>query len=193
MLHETLKQATLPNHNELEQLMFVNEIMNGSLSLQQYTEILITNYIVHNLYEEDLFDKLSPQMAGKLQTEKRKKTNALLADLQELQITPPVAKKEDTTFKKSDAEILGALYVLEGATLGGSVIVKRLKTNPNLSNLNLNFHYYQIYGSELINNWKSFCEILNQQPEETFEATVAGAKKMFQIIADVQHEESKAN
>jgi len=34
--------------------------------------------------------------------------------------------------------------------------------------------------------WKKFCEILNQQPESSYNDAVNGAKKMFDYIAAVQ-------
>ena len=186
MLQETLKQATQQNHNELEQLMYVHEIMSGTLSVQQYKEILTTNYIVHKTFEDELYSAVSPQLVQQLNLDKRRKLDALIADMQEMQIAlPSIESPENIRFGKTDAEILGALYVLEGATLGGSVIVKRLKTNSNFVALNPGFHYYQVYGAELIPYWKSFCEILNQQSQETFELSTAGAKKMFEYIAEV--------
>src|ERR1700761_4707836 len=140
MLHEALKQATKPNHDQLEQLMFVNEIMNGSLTLQQYRQILVTNYLVHKTFEDYLFDNLSPEIAGRLQIENRKKLAALEADLDELGLEPPELEHTTPQIEKTDAAILGAMYVLEGATLGGNVIVKRLKVNPQLASHNLNFN-----------------------------------------------------
>jgi heme oxygenase len=108
--------------------------------------------------------------------------------MDELNLPEPENDDEDISFDKNDAELLGAMYVLEGATLGGSVIVKRLKTNPNFEGLNLN--YYQIYGEQLIPMWKKFCEVLNQQPETSFDDAVNGAKKMFNYIAAVQQQNS---
>ncbi|WP_461453409.1 biliverdin-producing heme oxygenase [Mucilaginibacter sp.] len=187
MLHETLKSATKQNHDELERLMFVNDIMSGTLTLQQYKQILTTNYLVHKAYEAFLLDNLSPEVAQQLNIGKRQKLPALIADMQAVNIElPTVQNEEETAFEKSNASILGAMYVLEGATLGGSVIVKRLKTNPELSTLNLDFNYYQVYGSELIPYWKTFCALLDQQGEDSYDDAVNSAKKMFDCIASVQ-------
>jgi len=187
MLHETLKQATKNNHDELEQLMFVNDIMSGTLSLAHYKQILTTNYLVHKAFEDYLFDNLSPKTAEQLNIASRKKLSALLADMQALQLAIPSPVNDDElTFDKNDTSLLSALYVLEGATLGGSVIVKLLKTNPELSALNLDFNYYQVYGDQLIPNWKTFCAVLDQQGEDGFDDAVNSAKKMFGYIASVQ-------
>jgi len=193
MLHETLKQATKKNHDELEELMFVNDIMSGSLTLQQYKQILNTNYQVHKTVEDFLFNDLSPKTAEKLDLDHRKKLNALVADMQEA-LLPVVTADNDYTaldLENNDATILGGMYVLEGATLGGNVIVKRLKTNPNLAGLHLNFHYYQVYGDQLINNWKTFCSVLDAQPEDTHEKSIEGAKRVFDYIASIQQKNSQ--
>jgi heme oxygenase len=187
MLQETLKQATKHNHDELEQLMFVHEIMSGSLSVQQYKQILTTNYLVHKAVEQKLVNGVSADLAENLDLEHRNKLAALEADMLEmdLPLTDDHTNLPPIDFE-SEAAILGALYVLEGATLGGSVIVKRLKTNPAFASLNPGFHYYQVYGENLIPNWKKFCEVLNQQPEDTFNQSVTGAQQMFNYIASVQ-------
>lgn len=191
MLHETLKQATKNNHDELEQLMFVNDIMSGTLSLPHYKQILTTNYLVHKAFEDYLFDNLSAKTAEQLNINNRRKLPALLADMQALQMDIPSPNDDELSFDKNDSSLLGALYVLEGATLGGNVIVKRLKTNPELSALNLDFNYYQVYGNELIPYWKTFCAVLDQQAEDSYEAAVDSAKKMFGYIADVQLQNNK--
>lgn len=192
MLQETLKQATQNNHDVLESLMFVHQIMGGTLTLPQYKQILLTNYAVHEAFENSLIAGLSAQTAAELDIDHRRKLDALMADISQLQMNlPNIMPPANLTFN-NEAEILGALYVLEGATLGGNVIVKRLKVNPNLNTQNLAFNYYQVYGENLIPYWKKFCEVLNKQPEDTYKDSVSGAKKMFEYIAAVQ-QQSNAN
>lgn len=186
MLQEVLKQATKKNHDELEQLMYVNDIMSGELTVQQYKQILSTNYEVHKTLEDLLFNDLGPNITEKLDLEHRHKIAALQTDMQEIGIPVTAFEYQPLTFEISKASILGAMYVLEGATLGGSVIVKRLKTNPKFTDLNLGFHYYQVYGTELVTYWKNFCEVLNSQPEDTYDKSIDGAKKVFEFIAATQ-------
>jgi heme oxygenase len=187
MLQKILKEATQNNHAELEKLMFADQIMNGTLTIYQYKQIVTTNYLVHKLLEEYLITALRPETADKLNMESRRKLDSLTADINGLKMIIP-SHKFDThnIIFENDASILGALYVLEGSTLGGNVIVKKLKINPNLSSLHLDFHYYQIYGSNLIQYWKEFCEILNIQPLHTYSNSIDGAKRMFEFIAFVQ-------
>jgi len=191
MLQEKLKQATQADHDTLEGLMFVHQIMGGTLNLQQYKQILATNYLVHKRFEDTLVNGLDATTASALGISKRRKLDALAADMLELNMDAPEPNADSISFE-NQAEILGALYVLEGATLGGNVIVKRLKINPQLNDLNLGFHYYQVYGESLIPNWKKFVEVLNSQPEDTDDAAINGAKKMFNYIAYVQKQSNAA-
>lgn len=191
MLQQILKQATQTHHDQLEGLMFVHQIMDGTLTLEQYSQILLTNYKVHQRFEDVLINSVSPQIAAQLNINGRRKLEALEADLAETDQAAPVVDTTDSIKFKNEAEALGALYVLEGATLGGNVIVKRLKVNPNLNHLGLNFNYYQVYGDDLVPNWKQFCEVLAHQPEDTFDDSVNGAKKMFGYIASVQQQNNQ--
>lgn len=188
MLQEKLKQATRADHDQLEQLMYVNDIMSGNLSLAQYRQILTTNYIVHKNLEHFLFSSLSYEIAQQLDLPHREKLASLQKDMDELKLSQTESEIEEISFNINDAELMGAMYVLEGATLGGSVIIKRMKTNPNFNGLSLN--YYQVYGEQLIPMWKKFCEVLNQQSESGYDDAANGAKKMFDYIAAVQQQHS---
>jgi len=187
MIQEKLKKDTRPDHDRLEELLFVHSIMDGTLSLPEYKKILTTNYLIHTTFEEPLFRALSPQLAEELKIHSRRKLPALLSDLREVDMEAPYAgsvEQPDVAYD-NDPALLGALYVLEGATLGGHVIVKKLAVNSMLNHLNLGFHYYRVYGDDLIANWKEFCGILNQQPETDYPSILAGAKKMFEEISSL--------
>ncbi len=189
MIQERLKKDTRSNHDTLEELMFADSIMNGTLTLEQYKQLLTTNYLVHEALEDLLFNELYDQVGDELQLYRRRKLPALLIDLHELEMEAPEwAGREQGAESDAlnEASVLGALYVLEGATLGGHVIVKRLAVNPLLNRLNLGFPYYQVYGSELIPNWKKFCEVLNKQPESAYPIILDGARRMFEYIAALQ-------
>lgn len=188
MLHEKIKQATAQLHDQLEQNMFVGQIMDGSLTFEQYQTILHLNYTIHAAVEEFLFNGLSSEVQEKLDIKSRVKLPALLKDLEEINATvsSPVTDVPDYIDLSSDASILGAMYVLEGATLGGNVIVKRLKVNEHLQPHNLNYHYYQVYGDQLGVKWKQFLEVLNAIPETEHQAAIDSAVKLFERMANTK-------
>jgi heme oxygenase len=188
MLHEKIKQATAHLHDQLEQKMFVGQIMDGSLTFEQYQTILNVNYVTHFAVEDFLFSALSDELRQKLDIESRIKLPALLRDFEEINLAVGISPKTTPGFidLNSDASILGAMYVLEGATLGGSVIAKRLKTNEQLLPYNLNYHYYQVYGDQLGLKWKQFLEVLNVIPEAEHEVAIKNAVRLFEHMANTK-------
>jgi len=188
MLQEILKLATKDNHDELEELMFVNEIMNKTITLEQYKTLLATNYIVHAAIESKLHHALDTELKGKLDIENRHKLTALEQDLIEADIEKEELDALDFDFLTlsdyNNAASLGAMYVLEGATLGGHVIQKKLRANHAFQDLNLN--YYTVYDQNLMPNWLSFVKVLNTSvPESDYAVAEESAVKMFEHIAEV--------
>lgn len=188
MLHEKIKQATAHLHDQLEQKMFVEQIMGGSLTFEQYQTILHVNYVTHFAVEDFLFSGLNAELRQKLDIESRIKLPALLRDFEEINSAVGISPKTTPGFidLSSDASILGAMYVLEGATLGGNVIAKRLKTNEQLLPYNLNYHYYQVYGDQLGLKWKQFLKVLNALPDTEHEAAIKNAVSLFAHMANTK-------
>ncbi|GGI25886.1 biliverdin-producing heme oxygenase [Pedobacter mendelii] len=169
MIANILRAETAESHKELEALMFVNEIMNKSLSIENYKKLLSINYIMHQRLEHKLANMLDDDIAEKLELKSRFKLSALDKDLAYWKIDPLTLPELDFKLfvpEKSNAAVLGALYVLEGATLGGNVIKKHILANPNFKNNDDGLNYYGVYAEEIISKWKSFVQILNQQVTE---------------------------
>ena len=187
MLQEKLKSATSAHHDELENLMFVQEIMNKTLTLEQYKTLLATNYVVHAAIESKLHDALDSEVKESLDIDNRDKLSALEQDLKEMNMDKDDLDAVHFDFSIKDhgnASSLGAMYVLEGATLGGNVIQKKLRANPTFENLSLN--YYNVYAQNLMPNWLSFVKVLNSSvPEEDHQLAEESAVDMFQHIAQV--------
>ncbi len=185
MLQKVLKEDTNAKHTQLEALMHVHKIMYGTLTPEEYWQILTINYKVHQVLEAPLFHALSPAVATALHLTKRLKLPSLIKDMEEAGV--PVTNDFITSLlfdNTNDAYNLGAMYVLEGATLGGHVINKRLRQNSYLQSLNLGYHYYGLYGDGLMQQWQLFCDVINQLPGEDTEMAIRGANDVFdQYIA----------
>lgn len=187
MLQEKLKTETKQQHDQLEQLMFVGDIMTRNLTVEQYQKIVVTNYIVHKQYEHSIHNALTSANASQLGLADRKKTASLSLDLKEARLNSTEIKLTENQLTDTDFTepyALGAMYVLEGATLGGSVIYKQLKLNENFGN-SFNFNYYTVYGSELVNKWQNFLQVLNGLPETDHQQAIDGANMMFEKIAEI--------
>lgn len=185
-LQEKLKTATNQLHTKLETLMYVNEIMQKKLSIEEYRQILTTNYKVHQVYEGEIFKHLPDEFSQKLINKARLKLPALTADVEQADIIlPTILPSADSEIFTNPYRAIGAMYVLEGATLGGHVIYKKLKGNPNFDNSNLNFNYYQVYGDQLMNNWVSFVQAVNSLNDEHHDEVIKGANLMFNKIVEI--------
>ncbi|KQN38594.1 hypothetical protein ASE92_03990 [Pedobacter sp. Leaf41] len=183
MIANLLRTETAENHAALESLMFVNEIMNNTLSIENYKKLLTINYIIHQKLENKLANMLDNDLADRLDMKNRLKLAALEKDLAYWQIdslTLPALNFELFVAEKNNAEVLGALYVLEGATLGGNVIKKHILANPNFSNHEGGLNYYGVYGEELGSKWKNFVTILNESViSADYERCVRSANETF--------------
>ncbi len=187
MLQELLKTQTASLHEQLEQLLYVNDIMQRKLNVQQYQKLLISNYLIHQRYENAILEKIDGETAKNIMVSSRKKLAALELDLMNADIKPTAVENLITTAIDqipNSAFAMGALYVLEGATLGGSVILKQLQLNPNFIP-DQDFNYYGVYGKELIPKWQNFITELNKLPEEDYPDAIAGAKFIFKEIAKI--------
>jgi heme oxygenase len=183
MIANLLRTETAQNHKKLESLMFVNEIMNNSLSIDQYKKLLTINYIIHQKLENELANMLDSVIAEQLEMKDRLKLNALTKDLDYWNInslTLPELAFELFIPEKNTAEVLGALYVLEGATLGGNVIKRHILANPNFKNHEDGLNYYGVYGEELSTKWKNFVSVLNERVEEAdYKRCINSANQTF--------------
>ncbi len=54
MIANLLRTQNAGAHEALESLMFVNKIMNNSLSVENYKKLLTINYIIHQKLENKL-------------------------------------------------------------------------------------------------------------------------------------------
>lgn len=183
MIADILRTETAEKHKKLESLMFVHDIMNHTLSVNDYKKLLTINYIIHQRLENKLANMLETNLAQELDMNSRLKLNALEKDLAYWNIdslTLPALDFDLFIPDQNNAAILGALYVLEGATLGGNVIKKHILANPNFKDNGDGLHYYGVYGAELGAKWKKFVSIINEKVEEAdYEVCINSANQTF--------------
>ena len=186
MIANLLRTQTAEKHQQLESLMFVNDIMNNSLSIDDYKKLLTINYIIHQKLENKLANMLDNEIAEQLQMKNRLKLDSLEKDLSYWEIDAvslPALNFELFVPEKNNAEVLGALYVLEGATLGGNIIKKHILANSNFKGKEDGINYYGVYGDELSAKWKTFVSVLNKTVQEAdYEKTVNSANETFENL-----------
>ena len=89
--------------------------------------------------------------------------------------------------------LLGAMYVMEGSTLGGQFIARHVESKLHLSDGNGNA-YFRGYGQQTGPMWKEFCEILKTTvPDVDTPLVISSAKAMFAVFGAWMQQESAVN
>ncbi|AZE91185.1 biliverdin-producing heme oxygenase [Pseudomonas orientalis] len=159
---EALRTGTASLHATLEQrLPFFSE----RLDALWYRRLLQAYFGFYQPMEAALYDSgLIPQG---LDTAMRVKTPTLVSDLYALGLddhaidTLPRCPQLPTL--DTPAACLGALYVLEGATLGGQVLRREMARRLDVDADN-GGAFLDIYGAETGRRWKDFLVYLGDQP-----------------------------
>lgn len=177
MLMLRLKQATLDRHREVEALM---PVLHPSLSRVAYARLLSQLQAVVGPLEARLLTLPFPPA---FELHLRLKAPLLTRDLGHL---PSVSPTPPTVPQLAGvSEGLGALYVLEGATLGGQVIARHLQRNLNIQSQS-GSAYFHAYGAATGPMWLALTEAMNRgvAPEDE-EDVIAGAQHTFELFHQV--------
>jgi heme oxygenase len=115
----------------------------------------------------------------------RRKASYISEDILVLQGEVPELVHGNRLPKVEDAfQALGALYVLEGSTLGGVHIGKMIqKKLPDCENA---FRFFSGYGEQNMNMWEKFKEVLNgiTGSENNVNSVLSGAEDTFQKFGE---------
>lgn len=185
---DKLRAETRADHDRLEALGLSGKIMDRTLSLGEYKKLILVQYIVHKELEALLEENGVEELFPALEYGERRKMPLLEQDVEELEMKRSEIWAEEPAGKLPHLQkpygLLGCVYVMEGATLGGMVIMKALKKNDQLSGID-NFYYFGCYGGDTGSRWKNFLEILNEEGNrpDAQEAVVEAAKETFQYFA----------
>lgn len=182
MLGLLLKENTKNLHDLVEEKLLSHKILDRSFTLKEYQTLLHYNFSFISEFEEAVFNALSIETKQKLNIEKRIKRNSLGKDLAFFGADTSETTSAPTV--KNEAEALGILYVMEGATLGGNVIAKSLAKNPAFVGIKL--HYFGLYAENSGVLWKEFREVLEDKsasyPSGDF---LDGAKRAYRFLLDL--------
>jgi len=177
MISVFLKEQTKQQHDDTEAKLQSQKIFDKSYTLDDYKKLLIHNYKLISRYEPQVQEQLKGYPELKLDL--RSKVDALKVDLNNLNIE--TQSEALTQNLENEAEAFGALYVMEGSTLGGNVIAKQLKRNPEFENIE--FNYFGVYGENTGPFWQEFKSIIDEKiTEEQYDDCVTGAKKAYQLL-----------
>ena len=182
---QLLKENTHAAHEAVEAKAYSTNIMDGSLNKNQYTELIIANFIFNSGVETTAYYILRQNgFEGVFNLTDRIKTPALIEDLK-LAGIDPVAIDTKLPEITTVEEAIGFLYVAEGSTLGGAVIARALAKNENLKGIE-GFNFYGCYGELTGERWKNFIISTEQAGGRlnNTDAIVAGAQKGFEYFGE---------
>jgi heme oxygenase (biliverdin-IX-beta and delta-forming) len=178
MLSQLLKERTLSAHQALEKVI-VGKIKNLS-SPEDYADLLRIFYGFYNAIEQQL-DHLDLQ-AVLPDYSSRRKSDAPLNDLAALGQIPQSGLSAEHVPVLSDSDrAIGALYVLEGSTLGGQIIARMISDRlgePVAQALS----FFSGYGEATTPMWLAFKIALDSIPDENNrqENVVLAANETFE-------------
>ncbi|RYY66823.1 MAG: hypothetical protein EOO13_15330 [Chitinophagaceae bacterium] len=176
MVLEKVRLATAENHQYLEaQLLPYLEHIDTK---DQYGTLLNAFYGYIHPVQELIHSNIDTTVVPDIQ--KRRNAALILGDLDSLGL--PLSNERSTSLPaiSDHASAMGALYVLEGSTLGGKIISKKIADRLNITEGLL---FFRGYGSETGPMWKDFTQYLehpaNQEHAEKLAYTASETFRLF--------------
>ena len=170
---QRLRAETRPYHDALEQNSFNQELQAGTPSREATAHFLRKMYGFLQPYEARLQQHdFSPAW----EVGNRLRAHLILQDLQTDAPSLPACPTMPPLH--TWPQILGAMYVMEGSTLGGQVISRQLvKAGIPMR------AYFSGYGERTGIMWKAFCSLLTEAAAETDQnEIVQSASRTFQHL-----------
>ena len=172
-----LRTETRPYHDAVEQNEFNQALAAGAPSEAATARFLAKMYGFLVPYEEALLVH-APALGPAWELPGRQRAHLILEDLHAVPgqlplcpAMPPLA---------TVPQLLGALYVLEGSTLGGQVLARQLAKAGSHQ-----VRYFTGYGALTGPRWKALCQLLGEAAPDaaTEDEIVQSAIHTFQHLA----------
>lgn len=175
MLSDQLKEQTLAPHQQLEKKLVAQ--MKGINTTGDYAQILQLFYGYFGGLEQQINYFIGSEQLADFN--ERRKTEAIADDIKSLGHQPvDVAQGSALPEITNVLQAFGALYVIEGSTLGGSIISKMISGKLGINN---GLSFFNSYGDNTMNMWAKFRHVLNELPADELTAAtiVAAANETF--------------
>jgi heme oxygenase len=191
MILKRLKLATSASHTALEDQL---PLMHADLSLDAYRQFVGRFFGFYAPLEAQLLASAHwPQLAFDYAA--RQKTPRLAQDLLAMgssaEALAAVPQCADLPTLTTPEQILGCLYVIEGATLGGRIITRQLQAQLDLTP-ETGGAFFDGYGAQTGPYWKAFCTMLTNNADQdtnhdtnhdvSHAAIVASANRTFEAL-----------
>ncbi|WP_018611270.1 biliverdin-producing heme oxygenase [Segetibacter koreensis] len=176
---EILKLSCKKAHIKTEKTLV--EKFKSINNLDDYTNILTTFYgyfaPVENEIEKHITNTILPDI------ELRKRSSFIISDLRNLNYTRPLPVAGEIPLINSYLQAAGAMYVLEGSTMGGQHIVQMLIQKPALQERKDAMSFFKGYEEQNMLMWQIFKDHLDTNiHEKDVEEVVQSAIETFVLL-----------
>ncbi|HEX8546268.1 MAG TPA: biliverdin-producing heme oxygenase [Cytophagaceae bacterium] len=159
MILDRLKNDTVYNHKLLESNVLLSTLMTDQLTVDIYKKIL-SKFFTYFLPIEEKITPFLQDNAFIPDFTRRRKAILLTDDLHHYKIAENTLEFCQLLPEiKNVSQAMGALYVLEGSSLGGRFISKKVNETIGATPEG-GAKFYHGYGAETGSYWKKFCEYL---------------------------------
>ena len=181
-----LRSATRTEHEATEATL---PLMDSMLTKEQYVAAL--QGMLRAIEAWDAWTAISCPPRLKPLLEGRRRSGLLRADLAYLgeALAAPVPSEDapwlpaiSSDPDEFEAMFLGAMYVVEGSTLGGQYIARHVEEILDLPP-GRGDAYFRGYGEHTGAMWKEFKATLAEVPDRYTDLVVSSAKRMFSFFA----------
>lgn len=178
-----LKARTAHQHQQTEDGV---DLMSEDFSLTDYQNLLVKFYAFYQSFERKMKAAIEKTSVD-LNYAERLNAPKLLNDLKNLGMSEAeisaIQTVADLPALDSNEKIFGALYVIEGSTLGGQYISRHLKEKFKLDETN-GIAFFSGYGKETGKMWNAFREKITAfaLESENHEAIIKSANETFTKI-----------
>lgn len=187
--HKLLRRATHEYHVRLNHHPMLVGLTQPGYSLVRYQNLLFAYFYIYQVLEVEItryleFQEYSFDYASRLKLPWLSKSIGFFCD----NFVPKYSPNRPLALPviKNVGQLIGALYVVEGATLGGQHILKSLSNQYSLSSSD-GFRFFQGYGDQTPYNWQEFLHFSNSISGHVdyCSAAVESAVLVFQLFENV--------
>ncbi len=155
-------------------------LMEDGLTRESYVEVLTRLRSIVSAWEAGV--AASPERPPDGFVRERNRLALLVEDLETLTGGDSVLDGCELPVFRGRAELMGAMYVMEGSRLGGQLIARHVERVLSLGP-GEGTSYFRGFGERTGVMWKEFMERLREDvADEETDAVIAGAKTMFGVF-----------
>jgi heme oxygenase len=178
MIQEELRKQTTAAHQQLEKLVVAR--LKSIRSNQDYANLLKIFYAYFNRLEEAIKPFISAEVLPDYAD--RRHAVSLANDITSIGSSLTRLPKVSVPIIDNQIKALGALYVMEGSVMGGTIIIQMLAKYG----LTEGISFFRGYGSETGAKWASFAAVLDRYIHKEFgQEAIESANQTFSNFANI--------